>query len=175
MGSRSGRVVALMSIQPEFVERIMAGEKRVEFRKTSFSAPISHVIIYSTQPVRKITGFFEVGNLDMADPQELWERYERTSGISQAAFDAYYSNCESGVAIEIGHVFKLAEPLPLSTVSHLLQPPQSFRYVETNVLEYLLRRVVLQTLISLTQAKEAATAFSTCHRDLSLPASLTQA
>ncbi len=155
MGLRSDRVVALMSIHPQFADRIVAGDKRVEFRKTLFKFPLSHVIIYCTEPVRRIIGFFEVEAVDTATPQSLWERYAQVSGIPQSTFDTYYANCATGVAIKIGRVFELEESLPLSAIEEALQPPQSFRYLSIEVLEYLISQTATPLSLPVLQSDEA--------------------
>lgn len=155
MGSRSDRVVALMSIQPQFADQIMAGDKRVEFRKTHFRFPLSHVIIYCTEPVQRIVGFFEVEALDTSTPQSLWERYAQVSGIPQNEFDAYYANRTIGVAIKIGRVFKLEKASPLSVIDEFLQPPRSFRYLSIEVLEYLVSQTIPSLPLSILRGSEA--------------------
>ncbi len=137
MDAGSDRAVALMSIQPEFAERILAGEKRVEFRKTYFRYKVSHVIVYSSNPVQKIVGFFEVEALELDDPASLWKRYSSVGGIARSAFEAYYDGCRRGVAIRIGRTFRLQKPLPLSSLTDTQPPPQSFRYVGAAALRLL--------------------------------------
>jgi predicted transcriptional regulator len=156
MGSGPDRAVALMSIQPQFADQIIAGEKRVEFRKTHFRFPLSHVIIYCTEPVQRVIGFFEVEALDKATPQNLWERYSQVSGIPRGTFNAYYANCTTGVAIKIGRVFKLEEAVPLSVIDEVLLPPQSFRYLSIEVLEYLVSQTASSLPLSVLQSDEAS-------------------
>lgn len=44
----------LLSIKPEFVEKIFSGEKLYEYRKAAFkNEGISSIVIYSTMPVGK--------------------------------------------------------------------------------------------------------------------------
>ena len=41
----------LMSIKPEFVEEIIKGTKKYEYRKSLFKNPdISEIVVYATQP-----------------------------------------------------------------------------------------------------------------------------
>ena len=50
----------LLSIKPEFVEKIFSGEKLYEYRKAMFkNVNVSSVVIYSTMPVGKIVGEFK--------------------------------------------------------------------------------------------------------------------
>ena len=165
MGSQSTRVVALMSMHPRFADRIVAGDKRVEFRKTFFKFPLSHVIIYCTDPVRRVIGFFEVEAVDTATPQSLWRRYADVSGISRSVFDTYYANCDTGVAIKIGRVFKLEEAIPLSAIEEALRPPQSFRYLSIEVLEYLITQTGVPLSLPLAQNEHVTPLLDQGHRD----------
>lgn len=140
MDTPDGRTVALMAIQPRFADLILAGRKRVEFRKTRFRSPVSHVVIYSTGPVGKVVGFFEVEGLDVAAPERLWERYVSVAGVEACFFESYFGAAELGVAIRIGDVFKLRSPVPLGTVSAGTHPPQSFCYLDDSALSRLERR-----------------------------------
>jgi len=50
----------LLSIKPKYAELIKSGMKRYEFRrKISKKAGRSKIFIYSTSPVKKITGVFD--------------------------------------------------------------------------------------------------------------------
>ena len=44
----------LLSIKPEFAEKILNGAKRYEFRKQAFAQPVEAVVLYATKPVGKI-------------------------------------------------------------------------------------------------------------------------
>ena len=135
MASDPARTVALMSIRPEFADLILAGQKQVEFRRTRVSERISHVVLYATEPVRAIVGFFEVKEIEEASPEELWERYEDVGGISEEKFRVYYKRSKMGVAIKVGRIVRLPVPLPLSSVEGLSRPPQSFQYIDNANLE----------------------------------------
>lgn len=137
MAKGATRTVALMAIQPRFADLILRGTKKVEFRKTRFRKPVSHVVIYASWPIKRVVGVFEVEGLDIADPLALWERYDNVAGISREDFMAYYKGHMTGVAIRVGHVTELSEPVPLTAVHDTCTPPQSFQYVETSVLSCL--------------------------------------
>jgi hypothetical protein len=52
----------LLSIKPKYVKSIIEGDKRYEFRKTIFkNREINRIYIYSSSPVKKIVGTFEIG------------------------------------------------------------------------------------------------------------------
>ena len=94
-------------------------------------------MIYSTTPVRRVIGFFEVESIDADSPKKLWNRYSASAGIDRNRFFAYFAGCEKGVAIRIGKVFQLARPIPLTRLSGVTTPPQSYRYLNDKVLSFL--------------------------------------
>jgi predicted transcriptional regulator len=62
----------LLSINPQFVEKIINGEKKFEYRKRIFKRKVDTVIIYSTMPEGKIIGEFKVNRILKERPCELW-------------------------------------------------------------------------------------------------------
>ncbi len=113
----------LMSIRPEYVGKILNGEKRYEFRRKIFKKNINEVLVYSTAPVKRITMTFKVKNIIAAPPQLIWDRYHEFGGISHDEFFKYFQNCNTGYAIEIDNAKKL-EPYELN-----IRPPQSYMYI----------------------------------------------
>jgi len=126
--------LALLPIHPRFAELIINGEKKVEFRKTNFRQDLSHVVLYASRPVQMILAYFEVSGMCAEPPERLWARYHAVAGIERTEFDAYYRSAACGVAIEIGQVWVLADPLPLSALDESLSPPQSFAYLDAGAL-----------------------------------------
>ena len=46
----------LMSIKPKYVEKILSGEKKYEYRKTLLKKDVESILVYSTSPVKKVYG-----------------------------------------------------------------------------------------------------------------------
>ena len=44
----------LMSIKPKYVEKILSGEKKYEYRKTLLKKDVESILVYSTSPVKKV-------------------------------------------------------------------------------------------------------------------------
>src|SRR2546421_6708826 len=74
---------ALLSIKPEFVEAILRGEKRYEFRRSIFKRPITVVLVYATVPIRRVVGEFRVESIISDSPHRLWRRTRYAAGIEQ--------------------------------------------------------------------------------------------
>ena len=56
-------MTVLLSIKPDYVEKILDGSKKYEFRKIIFNDNIQRIMIYSSSPVKKIVGFFRRGQI----------------------------------------------------------------------------------------------------------------
>ena len=140
MASSTTRSVALLSIRPEYVERILDGTKRVEFRKTRLSSDLKYVVVYCTSPVKRVVAFFRVAAIVHGAPKEIWAQYRSIAGISHAFFRDYYQKSNNAVAIEVDQVFQLRTPIPLRDLDAELSPPQSFQYVPASFVTVLSRR-----------------------------------
>ncbi|WP_410319615.1 hypothetical protein [Methanobrevibacter sp.] len=121
----------LISIKPEFVKKILAYEKLYEFRKSIFKQDVDKIFIYATYPVKKIVGYFEVGEIICKSPVELWNLCSDGSGISKNDFFRYYANSKEGFAIKIDNLHLFDEFIDMSNYEDF-KAPQSFCYVENN-------------------------------------------
>ena len=124
-----------MPIQPQYANPIIEGRKKVEFRKTKFRTPPSHVVIYASSPVSCVVGYFEVTHVETARVDALWEKYSAVGCIGEDDFVAYYGGRDEGVVLGVGEVVVLAEPIPLEELGLSSRPPQSFCYVHRDILE----------------------------------------
>ncbi|WP_429036006.1 hypothetical protein [Aeromonas veronii] len=120
----------LLSIKPEFVEKIFDGTKKFEFRKNIFKKDgVKSVIIYSTMPVGKVVGEFDIADLITDIPEIVWAKTRSHAGIDKKFFDSYYDNRQRAVAIGIGDVRRYDVPMPLVDLGIGSTPPQSYRYL----------------------------------------------
>lgn len=122
---------AILSIKPQFVDEIVAGRKRFEFRKHGFKKPVRNIYIYASSPVCKIIGEFELGEIIKDTPESLWNKTRDYSGISKVFFDDYFSAHKVGYALEIKTFKKYSEPINPYKRNHKFRAPQSFCYVES--------------------------------------------
>ncbi|MBI2831989.1 MAG: ASCH domain-containing protein [Chloroflexi bacterium] len=126
---------ALLSIRPKYAEAIMNGDKRYEFRKTIFrDKEIEKVFVYSTAPVKRIVGYFQIGGVIEDNPAHLWEEFSAMSGLNDAEFFAYFGDAERGFAIEIAGVKQFETALDPKKHIPGFVPPQSFCYLDSSVL-----------------------------------------
>ncbi|AWX15600.1 hypothetical protein CEP48_05170 [Mergibacter septicus] len=120
----------LLSIKPEFVEKIISGEKKFEFRKSLPKRKgITTVVVYSTMPVGKVIGEFKVKATHTYEPESLWNKTKEFSGITKSFFDEYFLNRRLAYAFEIDSFELYQEPKHISEVVQSGTPPQSYCYI----------------------------------------------
>lgn len=120
----------LLSIKPEFAERIFDGSKKFEFRKAIFkNQEIKTVVVYASSPMQKVIGEFEIDSIINDSLAGLWQKTKRFAGIDEDYFYQYFAEREIGYAIKIKKTKKYRKPLCLKKDFNLT-PPQSFLYLE---------------------------------------------
>jgi predicted transcriptional regulator len=150
------RAVVLLPIQPQYATPIMDGTKRVEFRKRGFGREVSHVVVYSSSPVKQVVGFFEILGIEEDSPRRLWRRYAQVGGIDKEDYDRYFSNVPSGVAIKVGSVHVLREPVPLAQLKPGFRAPQSYAYLSEEDFAWIRSRVMMGPVFPVPGAREAS-------------------
>src|ERR1700733_12001815 len=92
----------VLSIKPEFAEKIFQGTKRYEFRRAIFKNPdVRKFLVYASSPVKKVIGEFEIDKIISHDLETLWDKTKKFSGISKEYFLAYFIDKDQGFAIKI--------------------------------------------------------------------------
>lgn len=124
--------VILLSINPQHVEQIMKGNKIYEFRKTQCKKKVDKIIISSTRPVMKVVGEADVVDILVDDPQTIWKKTKKRSGIEKDFFDMYYTGRKQAVAYKLNHVVQYDVPKDLCEYG-IKTAPQSFCYMNTQV------------------------------------------
>ncbi|PWV97378.1 putative transcriptional regulator [Paenibacillus cellulosilyticus] len=122
----------LLSIKPEFVEKIFTKEKRYEYRKSIFKQKVDKVIIYSTMPEGMIVGEFQIEDILCGEPEKIWEATNDFSGISYGFYNEYFKSKDEAYAIKIGYLTRYKEPIDPKTLSDSFTAPQSFFYIDDN-------------------------------------------
>lgn len=118
----------LLSIKPEYVTKIVSGEKKYEFRKFHCREDVDTIVIYATAPVKQVIGEASIIAIIEDVVDEVWKLTRPNSGITKKAFKEYYKNKQVAVAYQLGEVTTYDEPMELSDVG-LSYVPQSFAYI----------------------------------------------
>lgn len=122
--------VVLISIHPEHVANILSGEKIFEYRKIIPKQDVSHLVLYCTSPVKKIVAVADIIGSVTGSPTQVWSATFFGSGISRRFFQEYFLGKKSANAFTLGNIYKMKRPLPLSFLSGIKMPPQSFCYLD---------------------------------------------
>jgi len=134
---------ALLSIKPEFAERIMDGTKRYEYRRRVFGKPVERIFVYASSPHQHIVGEIEVAGIHSAAPSEIWRRTRASSGISYGYFKEYFFQRREAHAIEVAAVIVYNHPVNPYVLINGFVPPQSYMYLHDRVAE-IIRGAVLE-------------------------------
>lgn len=120
----------LLSIKPEYAEKILTGEKHFEFRKViPKSAGVKTIVIYATMPVGKVVGEFDIEHILSESPKALWKLTAEFSGITKQFFNQYFEGRDIAHALKVKEVRRYKRPRALSSVIKNGIPPQSFCYL----------------------------------------------
>jgi predicted transcriptional regulator len=138
LGTTATDRVALLSIHQKYAEAILDGSKEVEFRRGRIADDIEVVLVYATQPVGRIVGWFEVEGVVEGTPLGLWRRFQHTGGIDRASYLTYFQAASRAFGIRVRRPVRLATPARLQEIDDDLRPPQSFRYLSTESVSALL-------------------------------------
>lgn len=123
----------ILSIRPDFVQKILSGEKQYEYRKIIFRKKVNIIYIYATRPIGKIVGQFKISNIIYDDKEVVWDKTHCESGITKEFYDKYYHDKLKSVAIGIKDVIKYHYPLEGDTLIKKFKAPQSFMYTDLEI------------------------------------------
>lgn len=129
-----------MSIKPIYANRLIKGTKHFEFRRSSISLDLTHMIVYASSPIKKILGIVEVNRVNVASPADTWQKTKQFAGIERKDFQEYFSDRDVAYSIEIepDAIILLQKEINPKDVDPNFQVPQSFRYVDKAFLEKVL-------------------------------------
>ena len=135
--------VALISIHPQHVEKIISGEKNIEFRRVWPERRITSMVVYSTSPIQRIVSVIEITDVLRASRTALWKAASLEGGgvTKQVLFD-YLDGKQKGIGLRLGKRVTFSNGILPSTIfGETFRPPQSFRYlsiVEKNKIKKIL-------------------------------------
>jgi predicted transcriptional regulator len=120
----------LLSIKPEFAEKILLGQKLYEFRKVLPKVPgIKTIVIYATMPLGKVVGEFDIAEILSDTPKNIWLETANVSGITKRFFNDYFEGRDVAHAIKVKKVRRYSSPVELSSILASGVAPQSFCYL----------------------------------------------
>lgn len=122
---------ALLSIYPRYANKILSGEKRLEFRKSWGALNGAAFVIYATAPIQKIVGIAYIKKVHQGSATTLWRlARDMGGGVSRRILYEYFRGRSGGFAIEIESVQPCSHPLSPSEFLPNFNAPQSFTYLD---------------------------------------------
>ena len=122
----------LMSIKPEYVDKIFSGEKKYEYRKRMCKEQIDTIIVYSSSPIQKVVGELKIKQVLYDKKSIIWTKTNRYGGITKTKYDKYYENCDYAVAYEIEKAILYDKQKDLKDFN-VRTAPQSYIYINNGV------------------------------------------
>lgn len=120
----------LISIQPQHVEKILSGEKVLEFRRMWAANPVDTLVIYSSSPEQRIVAIARISALHHESPTALWQLARiKGGGITRRQLYSYFHGKRQGYAIELSEVVKSNSGIDPKQLFATFRPPQSFNYM----------------------------------------------
>lgn len=129
----------LLPIHSTYAERIYAGLKRFEYRKTKPKEEINHLVLYETSPKKEITGIAQVDKVLVDNPKSLYQQTRDFAGIGETSYSDYFSGQDTAVAFSLSGARRFTKPLRLEGLG-IKNAPQSFCYLDAGLVCILLRK-----------------------------------
>ena len=120
--------IILMSIKPEYVDKIFSGKKKYEYRKRMCKKKIDTIIVYSSSPIQKVVGELKIKQVLYNRKSIIWDKTNRYGGITKTKYDKYYENCDYAVAYEIEKAILYDKQKDLKDFN-VRTAPQSYVYI----------------------------------------------
>lgn len=135
----------LLSIHPEFVEKIFQGEKRVELRRRRpRSSPGDWIAVYSTMPQKKLVGVVQIAEIRVSSPDSLWQSVRQIAGVNHSSYSSYFDGANLAIGILLANPILFSTPIPLKRLRQEwpdFHPPQGFRYLIDEQIEFVIQRL----------------------------------
>ena len=118
----------ILPIYPEYIDLIIKGKKKYEFRKFTCKKEVKTILLYATHPIKAIVGEAKILDIIKNTPENVWEITKDFAGMSKQAFDIYYCDKKVAIAYELGNIKTYKTPKSLKDFN-LDIVPRSFAYV----------------------------------------------
>ena len=128
----------LISVRPVWASAFFLSHnpKSIELRKGNFGAslkPGDSIVIYATLPVAELLGTVRIVKREILTIDRMWQASQQgqLARVSQAQFNAYYAQQESGIGVWVEAAELLLGPIALSRLrqnwGRRWQPPQQIQ------------------------------------------------
>ena len=118
----------LISIHPEYAEKILTGEKTFELRRRLPLEKPDRMVIYATAPISAVVGTAEVTDTIDLPLTELWKRVKKSAFLTLDEFHEYFKPQDRGKAFVLSNPKRFPFPAPITEYG-LKRAPQSWQYL----------------------------------------------
>lgn len=143
-------MVKIFSIKNEYSTKIFENEKHVELRRQNIKIRENEkCLIYTTSPVKRVTGYFIVKKTIRLPIKQLWNKTKHIAGVTKSQFMDYFEGCIEGTAILFKSVKKFVKELTLTemrTIIENFRPPQSYYNLDESIYQKILERTREKTI-----------------------------
>ena len=120
----------LLPIKPKYVDAIIAGTKRVEYRtRIRKDSEVTTALIYRSGDLKKIVAEFTIGGIIEGSPEQVWKQTKELGGIEEKDYFQYFANRNIAYAYQICNLVIYPEAISLSSLG-IEKAPMSFMYIE---------------------------------------------
>jgi predicted transcriptional regulator len=137
----------LISVRPEYFEKILRGEKTIELRRRPVRVSAGTTVwIYETAPKGRLGARAQIAAIFESTPTEVWRRFGHCVGVTKEEFFAYFKGTVYACALLLKRVIALENPLRLLHLRKRLGSfvaPQFYRKLENDGREVSLFRALL--------------------------------
>lgn len=123
----------LISIKPKYVNEIIKGNKKVEYRKRIFKKDVNKVYIYSSSPEKKIIGYFKYNGYLVGTPKDIWDKTNSIGGIDKKEYFEYFKNKNEAYAVKIDEIVIFKEAIVPQDIFDKFTAPQSYMYLDKHI------------------------------------------
>lgn len=131
----------LVSVQPKYVSKILAGAKTVELRRRfpESAATGALALIYSSSPVRAVVGYARIREVLRLPISKIWKEHGTAACVSKKEFDEYFQGLKFGFAIFLERIKLLSPQVAATDLEQQfgIVPPQSYRYLQKDCISLL--------------------------------------
>ena len=119
---------AMISVKPEYAQKIISGQKTIELRRRRMKLPVGGCLwFYSTLPKAGVELVAIIEEIVEASPHSIWRKFGPCTGITYGEFKRYFRQARLGIAIKLCKVEPLRTAVELEklrTLDRNFCPPQ---------------------------------------------------
>lgn len=118
----------LMSIRPQYVEKIFSGKKIYELRRKIFKKDVKTIVVYASSPVMQVIGEVDIEQIISDTPFNIFQKFKENICISQKDYFDYFADTDIAYAIKIQKARQYSNPKRLNDFG-VKRAPQSYIYL----------------------------------------------